>query len=528
MTVGRRPTGREWLALVTICVTTLALKIPYTPDLRLSLDGSFYVNVARHVAEGAGLQTTLSLYHHGYSAFPHPTHVYPVWPLVLGSAGAVATLDAAARVLPILLSPVVLALFFLLARATARRILTERVREAHPHLTGLTALAGTGLLAANHVFFRTTTLPYTEALALALSLCALLATVGFANRPRALPAATAGGLAGLAYLTRSQCVAIPLGILAALLVCGLRDGRARRGAAVFAGVALLVVIPWIVYLVTVLDPFDPRVLLDFAAYRETAALAPFRYQLRTGSALGFLLDRAGGLLVAFDPRSTLSYVWNWGPAAYLVPLAVVVAVRSPARLRGWLSEAGRLDSLPVVAVLLVGVLALLPVHMLHSAYWYEWWFGQRYGLFLGLLLILALPLVVGEGHWWRIAVVCLTGISLLHGANLVRQHYRLDSPDPAPARLELEAWLSTLSDDAVLLSVDPQPLSLHSRAGFHWVHCRESADHTRNLLETLPIDYVIVFPRNRGCPFVGGLEGLAREAGFGSGPQEIEVLRVRP
>src|SRR5207248_3077733 len=78
-------------------------------------DPSYYLQAARHVAEGDGLTSSVSLYHEGVNPLPQPYDVYPLWPVVLGATATVIGVIAAANVLPQLLFIVDLVLFYLLA-----------------------------------------------------------------------------------------------------------------------------------------------------------------------------------------------------------------------------------------------------------------------------------------------------------------------------------------------------------------------------------------------------------------------------
>ena len=64
------------------------------------LDGGYYVTVANALLRGEGLRSNLSMYNFGYSTFPGPSGVYPLWPMLLAAAGTVFDIDAAGHWLP--------------------------------------------------------------------------------------------------------------------------------------------------------------------------------------------------------------------------------------------------------------------------------------------------------------------------------------------------------------------------------------------------------------------------------------------
>src|SRR5688500_9427136 len=63
------------------------------------IDASYYFQVARHVAHGDGLITTISVYHEGWH-LPARSAMCPLWPLTLGYAGRAMGMVRAANVLP--------------------------------------------------------------------------------------------------------------------------------------------------------------------------------------------------------------------------------------------------------------------------------------------------------------------------------------------------------------------------------------------------------------------------------------------
>jgi len=516
----------EWWGLIGIGLVTACLKFLYQPDLRSSIDGSFYLNVASHVANGDGLKTTVSLYRQGFQELPHASLVYPLWPLLLGAGARLLGLFRSARVIPELLFAVNLVAVFLFARTVARRVVPAGVPSIPWYRSpGAIALSATLLLASNHVFFRYSSKPYTEPLALALTLGALLALFRFSARGRTKWAVLAGVLAAAAYLTRSQCVGTVVGVLGALAIAGARDPNARRAFAAASAASLATVLPWLVYVARSARVIDPRLLLNFAVHRETPELPPFHIFVATDGWLGYVVDRASGVLVAFDPTTTMSYVFSWGPVAYSVVIVSAILVWKWRGLRELFGTSLTTSGVPMTAVVGTGVACLLPVHMLHSQYVYEWWFGHRYGLFLLLLIVPAFSYLVVAGARLRRVAALLLALSVVWGGSLIGAAVLYERPSPTPARLEFEAWLSN-QEETVFLATHPQVLSVYTEAGFHWIDCKDPAFVTRAMVELLPIDFVVSLPRDRQCPFLSDLGQYRPVARFGSGETEIAVFAL--
>ncbi|HLV20411.1 MAG TPA: hypothetical protein VKZ49_06010, partial [Polyangiaceae bacterium] len=90
---AREPRVLAWLLLFAFLATLAVYKLPYTAaQTRTDVDGGYYTSVALHVRDGHGISTNLSLRHKGYSHFPHPTAIYPLWPLVFGAVAKVVPL----------------------------------------------------------------------------------------------------------------------------------------------------------------------------------------------------------------------------------------------------------------------------------------------------------------------------------------------------------------------------------------------------------------------------------------------------
>jgi hypothetical protein len=517
--------------LFLILVPLAGFKAAYDPGLgRNSLDGDYYYQVARHVAEGDGLVTSVSLYHQGFKSLPHPTNIYPLWPLVLGYAGRVVPLPVAAAVLPEAFFFASLLLLYPLANRLA-----ERLRgRPEPYVLGPGRVLDLGHVAVmlfgfNAVFFNFTSLPYTEGIGYTLAFGALLALDRSASGRRGLGwAAAAGALAALAYLARVQMVMVVPAVVAALALAGLRRRERLAAAGVAAAAAILVVLPWVLHLASFIQPFEPWVLLEFGAYRETPEIEPFGSRLPIGPGWwARLRDFAAGLRAAFDPRGGVtSYAGSFGLAAFVVPMALLHLALSRRRWRQLAGVLVRPEGAVVAATAAAAAAMVLPLHFLHLRFLWEWRFGFRHGLSFGLLVLVAVAYLLAHGEpLVRRVTLVLLAFTLVTGS--VRTAEVLTAPRGwglLPAEEELVAWLDARSPGPVVLTTNAQPLSVYSRAGFHWMECGESAEKTRTILRLLPIDYVLVYQAESGCPFIRGVPELTPVRRFGEGAGAVWVL----
>jgi len=517
---------RERLALLLVLLVACAgLKLAFNPGLgRNSLDGDYYFQVARHVMEGDGLETSVSLYHQGLKELPAPTNVYPLWPLLLGYAGRLIGLFQAAVLLPeiLFLADLVLLYFLALRLAAAWGAPATLLAGGASLDFGHLAVA---LFATNHVFFQFTSLPYTEALAFGLAFAALIELDRAVERGGGWRFAASGLLAAAAFDTRSQMVMLIPAMVGALVVAGLRRRHYLRAAGIVLGSAVAGFLPWLIYVATFVKPFTLKALLSIGAFRQTPEIAPFNWGVPTASVAQYWLNRLSGLGVAFDPRSSQSYVASFGLVALLVPAALLLfAARLPRRglhARSWT----RPRQILPLATLAAGLAMVAPIHVLHSRMLWEWRFGFRHGLPFLLLLLPALAYSMRQDLLRRLAL----GLALLTlGMACLNLGLLLGTDFPSGlqgAEPELVAWLDEQPRPPTVITTQAQTLAVYSRAGFHWMECREDSVKVRQLLALTGAEYVLVYPNELRCPFVQGLQDLEVARSFGDGATKLWLLR---
>lgn len=477
------------------------------------VDGSYYLQVARHVAEGHGLQTSVCLYHQGLPELPAPTNIYPLWPLLLGLAGRIVPLTAAATFLP----RVLYVLDLLLLYALVTRLFGSRAFARVPAIDyGHVAIALFGM----HVsFFSATCYPYTEGLAFFFAFAALLLLTDGVRRSTAWLFAVCGFVAALAFLTRSQMLMLAPGFLLAL-AAGWWAGhvRAKHLAAWLAGYALPVCV-WIAYLARSFDTFAVTSLVSMRS--GTTAIPPYDLTVPTSGVAGFIIDRLGGLLVMFNPLSQLSFVSSFGPVAFLVPVAAVhtIATRQ--------IRASGVNRTATHAVLLTGAFASLVLLASHNTFFLEWLFGYRHGLPFVLLIIPAFVYLLERGGraLRALTLLCIAVSLTLSVPKLVSFVTEPLADWPSLAEKQLSSWLESRDPNAVVLTTNAQGMGVASRANFRWSVCTQSPEATRRLLTLIRTDYVMLYEQERTCRFIADLPDLLRPvAQFGSAPNRILLL----
>ncbi len=521
--------------LIALLLVFAVLKLAYNPAPigHDRADGTFYYQIAQHVAAGDGLLTSVSLFNQGLRDLPSETNSYPLWPLLLGTAGRFIDLHRAATLLPEILFLLSLWMIYALANRLVpdprHRILLS-VRGAPVVQVGHLALA---LLGSNRVYFRYTSVPWTEGLAFCLLFGALLAVGRARTRPPFRWGCVAGALAGLAYLTRSQLVGLPLAIAGSLLLVGLRRPAYRRAAAGALASAGFVLLPWLGFLISFVDDIHPRMLVDFAAYRETPALrthfdAPSQLVAPQFDSLADrIADSATGLLHAFNPLERTSYVPSFGWAVYLLPIAALSWLGFAAGRRRLAREGLQPGALLPLATLAAAAACLLPVHLLHSAPPNDWFFHHRHGLPMILAIVWALCELVSRPSWLRIPalVLALSSVVVVQ-PKAISLHWK-----PAGAsqgEQEMLRWLRGQEPKPVIVSTACRELSAWTRVRSHWIDCDGDPAQTRGLFEHLEIDYLILYPGEWGCRVVSGLESAFEPVAiFGPVEDRLGVFRWR-
>lgn len=513
--------------LVGLLAVGVWLKSGFVMEYGWGADGQYYLHLAQHVRDGDGLVSRVSLYHQGFQSFPHRVNQAPLWPVLLGLAGRVGSLDALQRSLPEWLYFLDLLLVYWLGNRLWRRVapgaaLPGAKRFGVPDFGHVAVV----LLAFNPVFFRFTSAPYSEALAFGLLLVALLA-LDRAIAPRGTGFAFLSGVAAAAaLLARGQMLALALAVVMSFGFVALM--RRRDWALPIAAVVGIAVVmtPWVMYLASWVPALTPTVVLGMATQPQTPGLSTFSFWVPTDGLVDYLRDRLGGLAIAFTPGHRWSYFKSHGPAVALVPLAVIVvgvaSLRAPGAWRAWLTPERAL----LLALVLAGVGMLAPVHHAHSKYLFEWLFAHRHGLpFVLLLLAATAALCAMPRRTWGVLAMIVVLFGAGSGATAIHGSARLSPLDDW--HRALASWVDARETPPVVITTMPSALALVSKRGhFHWIACKEPPEALARLLDDAGGTHVVVHPSEVYCEFLAGAGNrLETEKIFGEG--KLVLLRKR-
>jgi 4-amino-4-deoxy-L-arabinose transferase-like glycosyltransferase len=513
------PARVERVVLLAILLTPmLVLKFWLSRGLGVETDdANYYYQIARHVAEGDGLVTSVSLHHQGLRHLPAPATIYPLWPWLLGIVGKVSSLPWAAATLP--------PLFYFLTLIGVY-VFTNRIAGPDESPSRLAALTP-GHLAVlmfglNPIFFRYSSAPYTEALAFFLTVAALLCFHRAVRRDRLAWSAVAGVIAALAYLSRYQMMMLIAAIAVAYFLAPWNRKRATTHALVFSAAPVVAGLAWLFYRGWTTHHLSLANLWDFY-YREIPGLPSGPYVVPLNGWAAVLRDRIGGVGVALSLSDPRSYFSSFGVVVFLVPLAILALF-----LRGG-NPRDREGGATILASVLAGLFLLAPVHYAHTAHFGDWLFGTRHGLSLIFLLLPALTILLARPEkYLRWMAIALVVISAAFGMQGILRLGTSGWPRPGGPGFEgLAAWLDQRPPTPAVLSTNAQYLATVSKANFYWMGCYEPASETVLAARLQPIDFVAVLPQDGDCPCFAGLPPEFRPVReFGTGKNRVVLLQV--
>ena len=498
--------NERWMArLITLVLFALiaVLKILYNLKVDyFGLDGSYYANVAGHVRDGEGLVTDLSLYHSGMPFFPHPTPIYPLWPLVLGYVSRAVPLEWAAVWLPTFL-------FGLTLVWAAKLALSVDAKPLVPaFLPGLNAgHLAILMLGLNRYFFTHTSVPYTEALAYALLMPTLLRAKRLFDAPALWRGLEVGVWMGLLVLVRSQLLIVFLAFAATVIIwMAVRPSRVSLGVGALGAIGFFAVLgAQYLHLRATLGPVNPGILLRFDHYRATEFLSPLKVMVRTDGVWDWLRDRAQGIPLAFAGFGRYSYDRSIGMFSAALPLALPFVAWDVHRRRLWrhpwrrsVALARSPGGISKIFLILFAAAGLLSLHTFHKAVFFKWNFGSRHALtavfaFFGATLYLA-----RRPPWGRVLTIYILCVGLFVGVTRITKRIHHDDELHAWGRTHASAlvsWIDAHKTRPRVTIAAPRVQRLahyvHD-ANLHWIYPRTSPADLQALIERFDLDLLLL------------------------------------
>ena len=525
--------------LLLILVVMLPARIFQTANVRsMSIDGGYLTEVARHVRDGHGLVTNMSVYNFGYESFPHPTAVYPLWPLLLGYSARVADLETLAHWLPFWLSTgAVVAAFLFGKRLSPAPIFPSVSTGIHGgHVTAI-------LLAFNPQFIHYTSIPYTEGLSWLLLFVYAWRLIGTRDETSSSWAVEQAVWLSLLFFARAQFLVVPMALAVAVgarLVVGPdRFGWARLGLislGLFGGALFL----WWLYLRTfVVDPGLTQ-LLRFDQSPANHLLTEFDVIVPTDSVMSALTDRLSGVGLSYHIASPRSWIPSFGAAALALPFAAVFSLAAWFRgKRNGLSR--RVAALRAsggvsrFTLVMIAVGSALSVYATHKHFAGDWYFSKRQGMIaLWSFLLPMLWLLRQEGYARAVGTILLSATLTGGVLKLAREGVAADKEASATDKFgDLVGWLNQHGD-----ATTPVPIAMNEGTmrklawrtqgiGYHAIISGTPAEDLEVMVEKLGVRYLILPSTRRGYSVC---QGGAIEANFDLLPERPSgyyVLKAR-
>ena len=523
--------------LFAILLVFLILKILINKSISdFSIDGGFYLDVARHIHDGFGLKTRISLYHKGFTYFPHPTAIYPLWPIVLGYVSKISSLHAMAVWLPTFFY--FLSLVF--AYCWANKIWPGKLFALLPNLN-----AGHFLvifLGLNSSYFVFTSRPYTEGLAFVLLLAFLLRSHTLLKYPRVLYGMEIGAWLGVLLLTRVQWIVVAIAVMGvyslAILVKGQRIKYFVMGLFSFTSM-IIVLTPFWAY-VSEFSQESAWFNFLYFSVKSNNFLSNPNFNIESKGFADFLIDRLSGFLVAFNYSNRKSYFSIFNANIYLIPLAFIVAIASLRKfkfhnLMNFIQSDGKHLKLVWGLPVLFSLGSLFVIHLLHNEYISEWYFSRRHAIPIVLLVFFSFIYLAQKKKILLniilfIIVFSGTVMGTLQNINYIT-YYQQHEPAIESERDKLAAWLEEKRKgrDELTIAIsnnEGQRLVWRSeKINYHWVYLGATTLVDYEILfSKLACDYLVIrnFQDITAYPFPDNAEKIIEDFEY------FEIYRVKP
>jgi hypothetical protein len=526
--------GRRWLWLFFLMAVLGLYKITFTGLMTgPHTDGGYYTDIASHVRDGRGLVTNICLVHKGCPSFPHPTAIYPLWPLVYGYV---------ARFFPLFETGIWLAtlgyfltLLFGYAWGTALHKESLFPRAAPGFGAGHLFVVMLGL---SGKFFEFTSLPYTEGLCFAIVLAALWRFVKLWPAPSWHAGLEMGVWLSLAALARSQMVlmavaAAPVLVGAAVFLSKPERKRYAVMAAFCVLGIVLVMTPRYLQLRAFVPDLRLAEVLRWDQIRYDDSLSVLNIMQPSDSPISYLSDRLDGVWKAFDTRGGHAYAKQFYAFQYAPLVAAVLLCSLGFRRRVWRhwKDAWRWWQRPqrlnIIFVTLFALGSFVSLHTMHlnTDAGPEWLFGGRWAIVCIFAFFLSMLLLLRANHGWRAVAVFLLCSSTFVGFSHIRNATKkIEARTAVPPRHHvLVGWLNrrhAKRGHFVAITKTPQHLAhLTPGVGYHWHHAHTSVADLGVMVTKLGAELLIV-PRKgkyafRQDPaFAAAFTPIAKPAGY--------------
>ncbi len=534
-------------SLLFIAILLICLLLKVRANLRAfytSIDGGLYTDIAEHVRAGDGLVTDISPYHHGYTYFPHPTAIYPLWPLVYGYSARIFPLQAVGYWYPTLGYFMALVFAYLWGNDLARRYKkpvaqihnaqrlpgAERSHEraeldgSEKCVARILSYVTPGhalvlLLGFNKNFFQFTSLPYTEGLAISLLFGALWRLNHVIGSRSVIHAIEMGIWFAALTLARSQFIIVGLAIWVGLGWGIVREPKRIHWARL--GISIIVFVGLIGIQYQRISYYVPQKrlisLFRYDAAQANELLSPVETMAIPRGLKGRLQDQLEAIKQAYSPFGEWSYARSYYLLPYLWPISILLVARSI-----WHKMKGRRIKIVgtkaifsdqyIVFLVCLSAGILLSLSLMHLNIYREWYFKSRQGLIVVIPFFLGWLFLALQKHkrWSAIALIALLGTVVPSFAQCWRMNWVQQENATSKQLYPLVTWINSQAQGKNRLVIAiPQPLpqllvTRVSNVSFHWIYEKTTEEDMKVLFEKFNTGFLILRDdmKRVGLPFI--------------------------
>lgn len=513
---GRLPVPLlERLTLLGCLIGLYVPKIHFNLKTRaLGIDGGLYFDVAMNVRDGQGLVSDIALFNSAFTDLPHPTVLYPLWPMMLGWMARFFPLWELSIWLPTVLFGVSLLLLYRLVNRLFPGPIFPDVWV--PLNAGHAAVM---IFGSAEAYMIHTSRPFSEGLAFVILFLTLLRVKSLFEKVSPYLGFEVGIWLGLLVLARSQLILVWMALFPVLLLRLLGSERRRwwlPTTLLLIGLGLVIGEQLLFFATFMPDPAF-LYLMRFDLFRDPSPLHVVPVLVQTNGLWDYLQDRAAGIPIAFGVGRK-GYVHSFGPISMVLPLSLPFALLGLMRWVGpawtrfqarpsfwsWLKEQAIVQEKYGYWVFL-GLMSLggfLSLHTIHKANFAEWNFGTRHALtafflFFAVFLGMTRQPVLGRSVA-LVLLVASTGINLDHASDRVKRQKQIESTWQPELNRDIVAFLERIQLQEPRVRVIAPDMRIQrfgaftSGIGYYWMYQKTTLEELDYLCHELGARYLLL------------------------------------
>ncbi len=476
----------------------ILLKIVFTFYVdHFGWDGSYYYNIAQNILEGNGFVTNISLYHQGFTYFPHPTPVYPIWPIVMGYVSYFISLPVTAIWLPTILYILTLWVTY----KTVDRIVPGPLIQ-FKKLSISAASLMTLILGLHTDFFYATSKPYTEAIGFFVLSVFFLRFSSLKGNINSWIAFEFGIWSAVLFLIRSQFIIFFISLIVfyiILLSFYKRIGYLKWILISSAGF-LLFNVPQMIHLYHKVHDIGINSIIFFDQYQASSLLTPIQSIVDYENIFTWFWFKIYGFFIAFLPFGKKSYIINFYGFQYSFVLAFIVLVWKK-NYRHIYDKLTKFVLEPkdyiILFFIIFAFIEFISIHLIHKKMWAVWNFATRHSVVCSFFFFICFIYILKLRRARKIGMILIFMATLAGFTNItIRTIYAAYNNVPIEhKRSELIQYINSMSktEPRIIVMYNPQWLAPYTpKTYYHWIYEGTSEDDMKILFQTMKSDNLLL------------------------------------